>query len=84
VVGGELPDRLLFACWVETFLNEFAPHLDVAGMCADGGGSDHVQPQDAAGLLGFGVEVVQDFEVVGQEANGGDDYVGDTVVVQRI
>ncbi len=44
-------------------------------MAADRGGADHVQPQLVADGSGFDVEIVEHFDVVGEEADRHDHHV---------
>ncbi len=57
-------------------LGELDDHADHRRMGFDGSGADHSNAELIADGAGFGVEVVQDFHVIGEEAYGDEDGVG--------
>ena len=58
-----------------SFDDQLADHADEARVSADGGGADHVDAELVAKLAGFRVEIVEHFQMVGDEADRRDDDV---------
>jgi hypothetical protein len=59
----------------ESFLNEFADHGDELRMIAWGASAGHLDTEFIAEVFGSVIEVVEDFHVIGEEADGRDDDV---------
>src|SRR5258708_4880697 len=75
VARRESPDGPTLARRVEPFLDQLAEQSDESRMRPDRPGADHVQTQLAGRLAGLLVEIIEHFEVVGEEADWMDDDV---------
>ena len=60
---------------IDSLENQLTDHVDESRMSADRRGSHHVDAQLVAQLLGFGVEIEGDFQVIGNETDGHNDDV---------
>src|SRR5262245_40316243 len=60
----------------QALFDKLADHAYEAAVGADSGGADEIEAEVGGFLPGFGVEVVDYFEVVGDEADGDGDNVG--------
>src|SRR6202000_1094311 len=59
----------------EPFRYHFSHHGDELGMYADGGTAHRVDSELSAQFGGFGIEIVDHFHMVGEEADGREDQV---------
>ena len=60
---------------------EVGEHIDEGGVGSHGAGSDEIDAVTRGGGLGFVVEVVEDFDVVAQEADRGRDDGLDVIAI---
>jgi hypothetical protein len=75
MTGAKRPQRGPIGGAVDAFYNEFSDHLDKTRVNADGRRPLHVDAQAFAQFLGLGIEVEQDFHVVGDKANRHDNQL---------
>ena len=55
---------------------ELDDHADHGRVRPGGSGADHFDSELVAEGAGFGVEIVEDFHVIGEEADGDEDGIG--------
>ena len=60
----------------EAFFDQFANHLQKLGMHPNRGGAHHVDAAFTGDVLGFGVQIVDHFHVIGYKTDRHDNYVG--------
>src|SRR5256885_14269764 len=76
MAGTETAEDWLRGIVAEAFFDELADHANKARMRADGGGTDEIQAELFRFVPGFFVQVVKNFDVVGEEADGDRHHVG--------
>ena len=64
--GGPIADRAL---------DQVAQGPDERGVVVDRAGADHVQPEVAAGPRGLQIQIIHDFDVIGNEPDRAEDHI---------
>src|SRR5687767_5912996 len=70
MTGTKLAQCLARLCRVEAFEDQLADHFDELRVLPHGLGTHYGEPQLVANLPGFDIEVVEDLDMVAQEADG--------------
>lgn len=82
VFGGHFPDGAAGGKVEQSFLDELAEHGGKPGVVAGGFCPDHGDAKFFGKFPGLGVEIEEDFHVVGEESDGRDDDIVDALGVE--
>ena len=82
VAGGKPADSTTFSGAGKPFPHQFTQHTDKLRMRPDRRGANHVQAKFRRDILRLLVKVVQYFKMVGQETDGHDNNLLDTLLLQ--